>query len=246
MLGQIWNVVLYKPLVNVLAFFVSVIPGGDIGVAIIILTLLVKILLFPLSQRSIDNQVKMNLLTPELNKIKAGKLSKEEQAKQTFELYKKHKTNPLSGCLATLIQIPIIFALYYVFIKGIKFDANILYPFVHIPAEVNMLFLGILDLGRKSLILAILAGISQFFQAYFMPKPIPPANGKPKSFQESFAKSMNMQMKYIFPIVVAFIAYSVSGAVALYWIVNNIFSIGQQLYTKRKKITFPKVSDEQK
>ncbi len=235
MLKNIWDTVLYEPLLNALAFLVSIIPGGDVGVAVIVLTILVKIALFPLSQKSIENQTKMNLLTPEINKIKKSGASKEEQARQTFELYKKHKTNPFSSCLLVLVQIPIIFALYYVFFKGINFEGGYLYSFINAPAHINMNFLGILDIGSKSLFLAILAGISQFFQAYYMPKPAVLNSGEKGSFQDNFAKSMHMQMKYVFPFLVAFFAYSVSGAVALYWITSNIFSIGQQLYANRKK-----------
>jgi len=236
MLHQIWDIALYKPLVNALAFLVSIIPGGDIGIAVIILTLLVKTVLFPFSQRSIESQAKMNLLSPELKKIKASGASKEEQAKLTMELYKKHKTNPFSGCLLVLLQIPIIFALYYVFYKGINFDSSIIYSFINAPVDINMNFLGIIDLGQKSLFLAILAGVSQFFQAHYMPKPAQPT-GKNGSFAESFSKSMNMQMKYLFPFIVAFIAYSISGAIALYWITSNIFAIGQQIYIKKKKLS---------
>ncbi len=237
MITQIWNAILYKPLLNILALLVSVIPGGDVGVAVIILTLIVKTALFPLSQKSIESQAKMNLLNPELSKIKNSGASKEEQAKQTFDLYKKYKTNPFSGCLLVLIQIPIIFALYYVFLRGLSFDAASLYSFVKTPGSISMNFLGIFDIGgTKILVLAILAGLSQFLQAYYMPKPAPVVdNGKAASFQDSFAKSMNMQMKYVFPFIVAFIAYSLSGAVALYWITSNIFAVGQQIYAKRKK-----------
>src|ERR1035437_1465321 len=161
MLSNIWNLILYRPLINALAFLVSVIPGGDIGIAVILLTILVKLILFPLSQKSIESQAEMNILAPELNKIKGSGASKEEQARLTFELYKKHNTNPFSGCLLLLIQIPIIFALYYVFYKGINFQNGILYPFIHIPEHMNMIFLGIIDISKKSLVLAILAGISQ-------------------------------------------------------------------------------------
>lgn len=234
MLTNIWNTVLYNPLVNLLAFLISVIPGGDLGVAIILLTLLVKLILFPLSQRSLQSQAKMNLLAPELKKIKQSTLSKEEQAKKTFELYKEHKTNPFSGCLLIIIQIPIIFALYYVFLKGLNFDNGILYSFVKAPINLDMTFLGILDLTQKSLFLAILAGISQFFQAYLMPKPNISKSEQGNSFQESFTRSMQMQMKYIFPIVVVFIAYNISSAISLYWVTSNIFSIGQQLYVNKK------------
>ena len=235
MLSQLWNIALYKPLLNILAFLVSVIPGGDVGVAVIVLTLLVKAVLFPLSQKSIESQAKMNLLNPELKKIKDSGASKEEQAKQTFDLYKKYKTNPFSGCLLVLIQIPIIFALYGVF-RGLKFDFNSLYPFIHMPATVSMNFLGLFNIAKTHILgLAIIAGISQFFQAYYMPKPAPVADSKNASFQDSFAKSMNMQMRYVFPFIVALISYSLSGAVALYWVTSNIFAVGQQIYAKKKR-----------
>lgn len=233
MITSVWNTVLYHPLINALTFLVSIVPGGDVGLAVVILTILVKIVLFPLSQKSIESQAKMNLLAPELNKIKTSGASKEEQARQTFDLYKRNKTNPFSGCLLIFIQIPIIFALYYVFWKGINFDSGILYSFIHVPEQINMMFLGALDISGKSLLLAILAGVSQYLQAHFMPKPVstPGATG---SFAESFSKSMHVQMKYVFPFVVAFIAYTISGAVALYWITSNIFAVGQQIYFNRK------------
>jgi YidC/Oxa1 family membrane protein insertase len=233
----LWNTFLYGPLLNALAFLVSIIPGGDVGVAVIILTFFVKIILFPLSQRSIESQIKMNLLAPELKKIKDSGASKEEQAKQTFELYKHHKTNPFSGCLLILIQIPIIFALYFVFLNGLSLNGGFLYSFIQKPEQINMIFLGILDISQKGLLfLAVLAGLSQYFQAILMPKPIVSNNSKSiGSFQENFTKSMHTQMKYVLPLFVAFIAYSVSGAVALYWVTSNIFAIGQQLYANKKK-----------
>lgn len=237
-MSYIWNVALYEPLLNALAFLVSIIPGGDVGIAIIILTLLVKILLLPLSHRSIESQAEMQMLQPELNKIKASGASKEEQARQTFELYKKHKVNPLSGCLLLLIQIPIIFALYYVFYKGINFDNGYLYSFIPTPENVNMMFLGLVDIASKSVILAVLAGISQYLQAHFMPKPEPSKSTTP-SFSESLSKSMHLQMKYAFPFIVAIIAYTISGAVALYWITSNLFMVGQQIYVKRKEFNKP-------
>ena len=236
MISHILNALLYQPLLNALAYLVSIIPGGDVGIAVIVLTILVKVILFPLSQKSIESQAQMNILAPELNKIKESGANKEEQARLTFDLYKKHKTNPFSGCLLVLIQIPIIFALYYVFYKGISFHNGILYSFIHIPTHVNMIFLGIVDISKKSIVLAVLAGISQSLQAHFMPKPALSTGGN-VSFQESFGKSMNMQMKYVFPFLVAFIAYNISGAVALYWITSNLFMVGQQIYVKKKEFS---------
>jgi len=133
-----------------------------------------------------------------------------------------------------LIQIPIIFALYYVFYKGISFESGVLYSFIAAPQSMNMNFLGVIDIAGKSLFLAIIAGISQYLQAHFMPKP-PASSGETGSFQESFAKSMHLQMKYFFPIIVTFIAYSISGAVALYWITSNLFAVAQQVYANKKK-----------
>lgn len=232
MIHNIWDAVLYQPLVNALAFLVSVIPGGDVGIAVILLTILVKLVLYPLSQRSIESQAQMNIMAPELNKIKASGVSKEEQARLTFEVYKKHKTNPFSGCLLVLIQIPIIFALYFVFFKGINFDNGLLYSFIHVPDKMNMLFLGLVDISQKSIILAVLAGISQYFQAYFMPKPASQAQAS-GTFSDSLSKSMNMQMKYIFPFLIFFITYR-TGVIALYFITSNIFAIGQQIYASKK------------
>ena len=236
MINQIWTFLLYKPLLNILAVFVSIVPGGDLGVAVIVLTILVKLALFPIAQRSLKNQAAMKLLEPEMNKIKTSGATKEEQAKQTMEIYKKYKVNPFSGCLLVLIQLPIIFALYYVFLKGINFDSSSLYSFVSAPQNVSMKFLGFWDISGKSLVLAIIAGISQFCLAYFMPKAPKSADStkKNQNFQETFAKSMNMQMKYVFPFIVALIAYNVSGAVALYWVTSNIFTIGQQVYVNKK------------
>lgn len=238
MFYSFWNVVLYKPFVNILAFLVSIIPGGNVGIAIIVLTILVKIALYPFSRRSLESQAKMSLLTPELQKIKKSGGNKEEQAKQTFELYKKHKTNPFSGCLLALVQIPIILALYYVFIKGINFENGVLYSFINIPEQINTIFFGI-NINEKSFILAFLAGVSQYFQVHFMPKP--KTSFDTGSFQDSFAKSMHMQMKYIFPFFIFFILYtdflgvSLSGAVALYWITSNVFAIGQQIYINKSQ-----------
>ncbi len=241
MIHTVWNALLYKPLINALATLVSIVPGGDVGLAVIILTILVKLILFPFSQKAIKNQAAMSIMAPELDKIKKSGASKEEQARLTFELYKTHKTNPFSSLFLILIQIPIIFALYYVFFKGINFESGMLYSFIHVPQKINMIFLGVIDLAGKSLPLAILAGVSQYFQAHFMPKPKPVTNPT-GSFGESLAKSMQMQMKYILPLLITWIAYSISGAVALYWIASNIFAVGQQIYVNK---TEKKVLDDE-
>ena len=91
MFSSIWNTFLYEPLMNILAFLISIIPGGDVGIAVIVLTLIVKFLILPLSQKAIKSQSEVALINPKVNKIKANKSSKEEQARQIFDLYKKHR-----------------------------------------------------------------------------------------------------------------------------------------------------------
>ena len=227
--------ILYVPLYNGLVFLISAMPGHDVGLAIIILTMIVRVILFPLGQKAARSQLALRELEPEIKKVKEQYKTKEEQAKKTFELYKKHKVNPFSSCLLALIQLPIIIALYYVFFKGLGFNEDILYSFVQHPETLNFNFLGLIDLGGKSLTLALLAGATQFIQSSIsFPKPkhgSTPAGG---DFKENFAKSMQMQMKYIFPVMLAFIAYQISGAVALYLIVSNMFMIAQELVVRRQ------------
>jgi YidC/Oxa1 family membrane protein insertase len=193
----------------------------------------VKLILFPLSKKSIVSQVKMKKLEPELKAIKENFKDKQEQATKTMALYKENKINPFSGFLLILIQLPIIFALYFVFFKGLTFDSNILYSYIKVPENINFSFLGLIDMHSKSLFLAILAGVSQFIQTKISMQPLKPDNGD-KSFKNELMKSMNIQMKYILPIFIGFVAYQISAAVALYWVTSNIFTIGQELFVIRK------------
>src|SRR4029077_9575821 len=134
--------------------------------AIILLTILVKLILFPITRKSIVGQIKLKGLESEIAKIKEGGFTKEETAKKTFELYKIHKVNPFSSCLLIIIQLPILIALYLVFYHGLSSTGVALYPFVHFPEVIHMRFLGLIDLGQKSIILAVLAGASQFLQVH--------------------------------------------------------------------------------
>jgi len=218
---------------NLLVFLVDILPGGNIGLAVIILTILVKLVLFPLSQKSVSTQAKMRKIEPEMKKIKEKYKDQKEQAEKIMALYKENNLNPFSGCFLVLLQLPVIFALYYVFLQGFKFDTTILYPFVHLPLAANPSFLGINLLG-KSVVLAFIAGVSQYFQLKLaMPAATPKEPGKELTFQEEFTRNMSVQMKYIFPPMVFFIAYSISSAIALYWVVSNIFAIAQELIVRK-------------
>jgi YidC/Oxa1 family membrane protein insertase len=232
----LWNVILYKPLFNALIFLISIVPGHNVGLAVILLTVIVKLILFPLTKRSIVSQAKLKQIEPELNAIKINYPDKQTQAQKTLELYRANKVNPFAGCLLILIQIPIIFALYFVFFKGLTFNENnlnLLYSFVNFPAVMSQNFLGV-AMQTPSLIFAILAGVSQFLQVHLSPafkknKDAPVASG----FAGQMQKSMNVQMKYILPIFIAFVAYKISAAVALYWITSNVFTIVQEMLVRR-------------
>lgn len=240
MLHTIWTRIFYQPLYNALILGIALIPGGDVGFGIILLTVLVRLILFPLSKRSILSQLQMKSLEPEIAEIKKQFPDKMEQAKRTQALYKERKINPLSGCLLVLIQMPVIIALYLVFIHGFSGTPPVgLYSFVHLPEKFNLNFLGLIDLGGRSIVLAVLAGVSQFIQGKLAQGRQSTPTGE--GMTQDFAKTMQVQMLYALPIMITFIAYKFSAAVALYWITSNIFTIAQELYTRRKMQSLKKV-----
>lgn len=234
----LWNTIFYDPIYNALIFIINNVTSGDVGFAIILATIVIKLALSPLTRKSIRSQILMKKMEPELKQIKKDFPNKEEQARKTFDLYKKYGTNPFSGCLVILIQLPFIFALYYVFYKGLSFDPSHIYSFIGVPNNLNNNFLGLIEMHSKSLVLAILAGVSQFVQGY-LSSPIKPKTeivreiDEKKTFQEELASSMQMNVKYILPVFIAFVAYQISAAVALYWIISNIFTIVQEWYIRR-------------
>ncbi len=230
-----FTTVFSQPLYNGLIFLISFVPAADAGIAIVIFTLLVRSVLYPLSKRSIETQMKLKSSEAEITVIRERYKDKAEQAMKILALYKEKGLKPLSGFLLIIIQIPIIFALYYIFLRsGLPLvDHNLLYEFVSEPATVNMHFLGLLDITEKSYLLAFLTAITQFFQARLMLPPTKP-RVENESFKDNLARSMNLQMKYVFPVIIFFIVYNLSGTIALYWTTNNLFSIVQEWYVRRK------------
>ena len=237
MISYIFTAVVYKPLYNGLIFLLSFIPHGDVGAAIILFTIIIKLVLFPLSHRSIRVQKQMKQLEPELQKIKEKyKDDKNEQAKQTMALYQEKDLNPLAGIFALFIQIPILIGLYQIF-RGTglpHIDPTLLYSFVHAPMQVTMQFLGFLDVSTKSIVLAVLAGATQYLQVSYSLPPTPArTSAEPGSFSDELGRAMNTQSRYILPVFTFLIAWSVSGAISLYLITSNLFAIGQELYVRR-------------
>jgi YidC/Oxa1 family membrane protein insertase len=234
-----FHTLFYDPLYNALVFTINHLPGGDVGLAIIIVTCLVKIILFPLSKKATVTQLKMKAFEPELAKIKEQYGSnREEFAKKTLEFYKKNNLNPFASFFTILIQLPVIFALYFIFVRGglPVIHEQLLYSFIKVPEVIDMHFLNFIDVSKSHVVLSALAGIFQFFQIRLsLPKQeqknIDP--DKKPSFGDDLARSMNIQMRYIMPVLIFLASFAVSGAVALYWITGSLFIIGQELYFRR-------------
>lgn len=230
-----FKLIFYQPLYNGLIFLTDIIPGADAGIAVIILTLFVKFVLFPLSKRSVETQFAMRQFQPELEALKKQYAhDREGHARATMAFYKEKHINPFASFFLLFVQLPVIISLYYVFFRGglpVINDA-LRYSFVPSPT-VNMEFLGLINIAGKSILLAALAGITQFFQMKLTLPPAPPS-ARDGSFQGELAHGMHMQMKYVMPIFAAVAAYSISGAVALYWITSNVFAIGQELVVRKR------------
>jgi len=240
----IFHTVLYQPLLNLLIGLYDVIPYKDIGFAIIALTIIIKLLLWPLSQASLKSQKALQEIQPKLDALKAKHQdNKDALAKEMMLLYKEEKVNPLSSCLPVLVQLPILFALYAVLRAGIDISSfSDLYGFVPVPESINTVFLGIINLNEKSIPLAVLAGIFQFFQTKMLMSRRPPRNLRKKdgAKDEDMMASMNKSMVYFMPVITIVIGTTLPGGLTLYWVAVNIFSIVQQSIIfhgiKQKKI----------
>ncbi len=235
MFSYIYNTFFYNPLYNGLVFLIDVLPGADVGLAVIILTIIVKLVLFPLSQKALKAQAAVKLAQKDIDEAKKKHAdNREALAKEMLVIYKKYNINPFAGFVTLLIQIPVLFALYFIFYKGglPMINADILYSFVPNPEFVNMQFLGIFDVSARSVVAALLVGITQYFQAkYALAKQEIPTEA---GFKGDFIRGLHIQMKYVFPVIITVIAYSLLSVVSLYWIVSNLFGIGQELYLKRR------------
>lgn len=226
---------LYQPLFNALIFIYNLVPGADFGIAIIILTIAIKTLLIPLSLKAIKSQKKLQEVQPKIKEIQDKyKDNKEVQAQKLLEIYKTEKVNPFGGLLVTLIQLPILLALYSVFSSGLNSDhLSSLYGFVQNPGQINAMFLGTISLSQPNIMFAIIAAVCQFLQT----KTLMPAK---KSHQgggkeEEFMKIMNFQMTYFLPVMTFLILFKLPSALGLYWIVSGLFATIQQYFILKTK-----------
>ena len=228
---SIYNTVLYQPLFNILILLYNFIPGKDFGIAIIVLTILLRAAFYPLSAKAFVAQKVFAELQPKLKELREKfKHDKDALARQTLEAYQKSGVNPFASIGPLLLQLPILLAIFQVFSKGLQeSQLSILYPFVRNPETISPLFLGMVNLSEQSLVLAVAAGALQFLQMHI---------GMSSSGPVSKNTGAALAQKHIMPIF--FSAFTVSillrlpAAIGIYWVATSIFSIAQQWYLARK------------
>ena len=233
----LFNLVIFQPILNLLIWLYNVLPGNDIGFAIIVLTIIVKLVLYPMTVAQIKQQKALQDIQPKIDEIRNRlKNDKDAQAKELMDLYKKEKVNPAASCLPLLIQLPIFIGLFNALRDGLAAKSlNYLYPFVANPGTINHMFLGFVDLSKPNYVLAVLAGLAQFWQSWQMFRkpspatpPVPEVKGSEGAKDESMASMMNKQMMYMMPIVTVFIGISMPGGLTLYWLVMTLLTVAQQ------------------
>ncbi|MBU1119296.1 YidC/Oxa1 family membrane protein insertase [Patescibacteria group bacterium] len=236
MFFELYNQILVYPLLNFLIMVYNILPWQDMGLAIIVVTIIIRLLLYPLAQKSFKSQQAMQELQPKIDGIRNKyKGDKNEQAQKVMEFYKENKINPLGSCLPLLLQLPIIFALYQVFRVGLNTESlDNLYSFVARPEVINPVSFGVINLSEPNVYLAFAAGIFQFIQAKMILPKTKKGNKKKKgSSLADMSGLMGKQMTYFMPILTVFIGMSLPAALTMYWVVVTLFAIVQQYIIKR-------------
>lgn len=233
MISYLFNEMFYRPLFNGLIFLYNIIPIHDMGISIIILTVIIRLILWPLTTKSIKNQKILALMQPRIEEIKRKfKSDREAQARALMGLYSEYKINPLAGFLPILLQIPIIIALWRVFLNSVNFSVSSLYSFIGAPIGIQPTLLGLIDLSQRNVLLVIAAGILQYFQAkMIIPSSAKTTESKPAG-NSDFSRIMSKQMLYLAPILSIVIFWSLPAALSLYWVVFNVLLIVQQYFTQ--------------
>lgn len=239
-----------QPITNILFSLVALIPGHDFGVAVIIITILVRFLIWPVVSKQLHSQKALTAIQPEANKLKEKfKNDPQKYNAAVMELYKEKEVNPFSSCLFALIQMPLLFALFYVFrpfnnpdyVNFSNLDGIIkeIYPFVrdfgpinafiNSDKVINTSFFNLIDLGKHSIVLGAIAGALQFVQSKMI---------MPKHQEKDAASSVGKQMMYLGPILTVYISAQawMPAALPLYWTVSTMFAILQQYLVARHEV----------
>lgn len=251
MWSTIWHTFFFDPVYNSLVFFIDIIPGGDVGLAIVATVVFIKLIILPLSIKVTKMQAVMRELEPKMKAIKEEITDRQEQAQAMMTLYREEKINPFSSIFLLFLQFPIIIALYLSVMNGggvplPDINTALLYSFIPSPEVVSMFMFDVFDITARSLPLALLAGATQFLHVKLsMPTLAPKEPGAEPNFKDDFQRSMQMQMRYVMPLVIIFVAYTLSAAIALYFTVSNIMAVLQEYVVRRHRPT-PIVKEQEK
>lgn len=227
----------YQPVYNLVIFFAGMFPVANFGLAIVVSTIVIKLLFLSLSKQQIESQRKLQELQPKMKEIQARYADdKERQSREMMALYKENKVNPFMGCLPIVIQIAFLITVYQVIMRiseaGFRVDADMLYPFVTDPGVLSVGFFGIADLAAPSIAFAVLAAVGQFYQMKMLQQGQQGKmdNAGKDGKEPDFATIMNKQMLYMGPVLTLFIGIRFPSALSLYWLVSTVFAIVQQWY----------------
>lgn len=234
---SLFNAILYQPIFNVFVFLYNFLPGHDVGLVILALTIFIRLVLYPLTNSSIKAQKSLQELQPKMGEIKKQYADdKQKQTQAIMELYKTSKVNPFTSCLPMLIQLPILIALYMVLQDGLASNnlGAMLYPFISNPGKINQISLGLFDMSKPNAVLAVLAGIAQYWQAKTLSKKSPPKEAGAGAKDEAMMTMMNKQMLYLMPAMTVLIGFSLPAGLTLYWFFGTLLMALQQVYLSKK------------
>jgi YidC/Oxa1 family membrane protein insertase len=225
-----------QPIYNLFVALIGVMPHGDVGLAIIVLTIGIRLVLYPVFAASIRTQMGMQAMQEELEEAKP-RLGGDKEAlnKLQMELIRKHKVNPLAMIGALVIQFGVIIALYYaLFREGFpEINHALLYSFVHAPAMVSTNFFGLLDLlTPHHIILALLVGATQWWGIHLTLRRTP----APKHASEDKLAAHRMQqqlMRFMMPALLAVLGYVFQAGVGLYFLTGNLLMVAQEYLIRR-------------
>lgn len=231
-----FHTLFYEPIYNLLVFALTIVPLHDVGAAIILVTIVVKSALLPLNLSATRSQYAIKKVEGEINTIREkNKDNPQEMSKKMMEIYRREKINPFASIFTVVVQIPIFFALYFVFSKGLFADTESLYTFLQFPEKLHTLAFGVLDVTSKSIFIAIATGVTAYFLAHRQTSTmVSKKQPHEESFQDHFMKSMKVQMLYVLPVIIGASAAVLPAALGLYWTTSNILSIFQDMYIKKK------------
>jgi len=230
--SSIFNTVLYQPILNLLIWLYGLV--NNFGLAIIILTLLIKALLNPLNKKALESQKMMAEIQPRIKEIQNKFKDTEKQGRELLNLYRETKFNPFSGIFLLLVQLPVLWALFKVFQSGLNLEtiSSLIYSFVPLPATINPSFLGI-NLAQPNIALALITAIAQYVQVKKAAPQVKPEQGQDQ--MEQVSQMIQKQTTFFIPAFTFFVLFSLPAAIALYWVLTTILSIIQQRQVFNKK-----------